>query len=376
MNRKIAVLLSLVALVSTASLVAYAQGYPTPGQSAVAATPQDSQRATACVGAQGRALAVADQVVRRLETARSSSSPAELRGAIDDFQSALDQVRSVVQGCVAPDPPAGAVSTSKPAAAMDHAAMGHAMPQPTSPQVDPQLVTACVQSQRELVALTGRLNGRLEAARQTNAVAAMRAAVDELATTVGSLRASLSKCEPVRVALAAAAAAVDQSTMDHSKMPMGAGVPATGPGAKPAATAAHAEHAKTPTGATPVRGAGAKAPAPAVPMDHSKMPMGGAPAGGRGTAAGTKAAPPSTPMDHSKMQAGEEHAAMKMDTPKLPVLPAERIADPACPDNITQANAPKAIYGRKVYFFCTAKERDLFRKDPAAYLKAHPRKEK
>lgn len=374
MNRKIAVLLSLMASVSAGSLVAYAQTYPTPSQSGVAATPQDTQRATACVGAHGRALAVTDQIARRLEAARASSSPADLRTAIDDLQSALNQVRVIVQGCVAPEQPAGGVSTAKPAGAVDHAAMGHAMPPPTSPQVDSQLVTVCAQSQREVVAVTERLNGRLEAARQTNAVAAMRAAVDEMAATLGSMRASLSKCEPLRVALAAAAAAVDHSAMDHSKMAMGAGVPAVGSGAKPTAAAAHVDHAKMPMGAAPVRGADAKTPPPVAPMDHSKMPMGRTPAGGRGTAAGTKPAP-STPMDHSKMQTGEEHAAMKMDTPKLPVLPAERIPDPACPDNITQATAPKAVYGRKVYFFCTVKERDLFRKDPPAYLKAHPRKE-
>ena len=85
-------------------------------------------------------------------------------------------------------------------------------------------------------------------------------------------------------------------------------------------------------------------------------------------------------MDHSKMSipgtapaTGGEHAGMKMDTPKLPVIPAARIADPACPANVTQGNAPKAVYQRKVYFFCSTADRDLFRKNPAAYLKQRPR---
>lgn len=58
---------------------------------------------------------------------------------------------------------------------------------------------------------------------------------------------------------------------------------------------------------------------------------------------------------------------------KLPVTMADRLADPSCPDNVGQATAPKAVYERKVYYFCSTKTRDQFRKDPAAYLKKHPR---
>ena len=52
---------------------------------------------------------------------------------------------------------------------------------------------------------------------------------------------------------------------------------------------------------------------------------------------------------------------------------AERIADPACAGNLGEATAPKAVFERQVYYFCSTAARDEFRKDPAAYLKRHPR---
>jgi len=84
-------------------------------------------------------------------------------------------------------------------------------------------------------------------------------------------------------------------------------------------------------------------------------------------------------MDHSKMAtAGAPTKAGGGPAPapgaaKLPMNMAERLADPSCPDNVGQATAPKAVYERKVYYFCSTKTRDRFRKDPAAYLKKHPR---
>lgn len=60
-------------------------------------------------------------------------------------------------------------------------------------------------------------------------------------------------------------------------------------------------------------------------------------------------------------------------SPNLPVMAAERVADPACPDAVNDKNAARATYQRKVYYFCSAEDRDEFRKDPAAYLKKRPR---
>jgi YHS domain-containing protein len=89
----------------------------------------------------------------------------------------------------------------------------------------------------------------------------------------------------------------------------------------------------------------------------------------------THESPATAPMTH-------EHAAPAMvsppranerpvpaDEPRLPVMPAERIIDPACADTIDLVNAPRASYQGKVYYFCSTADHDAFVKDPAAYLK-------
>ena len=121
--------------------------------------------------------------------------------------------------------------------------------------------------------------------------------------------------------------------------------------------------------------------AAAAPMDHSKMATGGtAPAapGAKPAAAGTKPTA-AAPMDHSKMAMGTgdakpaDSAAMTIGEAKLPVTAAERVMDPACPSADTKT-APKAVHQRRVYYFCSVKDRDAFLKDPAAYLKRQPRR--
>ena len=81
-------------------------------------------------------------------------------------------------------------------------------------------------------------------------------------------------------------------------------------------------------------------------------------------------------MGHSKMAMGgatpAESGGMTMGEAKLPVTAAERVMDPACPNADTKT-APKAVYERRVYSFCSDKDRDAFLKDPAAYLKRRPR---
>ena len=184
--------------------------------------------------------------------------------------------------------------------------------------------------------------------------------------------------------------------MDHSKMAMGGatpGTPSNKPGAKPAVPAPM-DHSKmamsgttpaapTATGAKPAA-AGAK-PAAAAPMDHSKMAMGGAKPGTPSNKPGAKPAAAGTkptaaaPMDHSKMAMGTgdakpaDSAAMTIGEAKLPVTAAARVMDPACPSADTKT-APKAVHQRRVYYFCSVKDRDAFLKDPAAYLKRQPRR--
>jgi len=174
--------------------------------------------------------------------------------------------------------------------------------------------------------------------------------------------------------------------MDHSKMNMGKPAPGAKPatpGAKPADAMAGMDHSKmdrgkpAPSAKPEVRGA---KPAGAMAgMDHSKMDMGKPAPGAKPAAAGAKPADAMAGMDHSKMNTGS--ATPKPDATgvaaggegKLPVTMAERIADPACPDNLGQAAAPRAVFQRKVYYFCSTGARDEFRRDPAVYLKKHPR---
>ena len=54
--------------------------------------------------------------------------------------------------------------------------------------------------------------------------------------------------------------------------------------------------------------------------------------------------------------------------PKLPVVAAERVIDPACASTINLTTAPRASYQGKVYYFCSASDRDDFVKDPQVYL--------
>jgi YHS domain-containing protein len=98
------------------------------------------------------------------------------------------------------------------------------------------------------------------------------------------------------------------------------------------------------------------------------------------------AMPGAAPMDHLKMKMPEhEHSAPAQTAPpkapaatakppvpgdpRLPVLPVERVIDPACADRIDLTNAPRATHEGKVYYFCSAADREEFLKDPATYLK-------
>jgi YHS domain-containing protein len=114
---------------------------------------------------------------------------------------------------------------------------------------------------------------------------------------------------------------------------------------RPGAMTMHAEHGGAP-------GTMDHPPTPTAPaVDHSQhaMPKEKASAHAPGGA--------TAPAEHGP---GE---------PRLPVVEAERVIDPACAATIDLVNAPKATYQRKVYYFCSAADRDEFVKDPAAYLK-------
>lgn len=84
-------------------------------------------------------------------------------------------------------------------------------------------------------------------------------------------------------------------------------------------------------------------------------------------AAGAPSSPPRSPVRAPDREPGA--LERRASDPKLPVVPAERIIDPACANTIDLPNAPRASHQGKVYYFCSAADRDAFVKDPAAYLK-------
>jgi YHS domain-containing protein len=92
----------------------------------------------------------------------------------------------------------------------------------------------------------------------------------------------------------------------------------------------------------------------AAPVDHSQHVMPPA-----STAAPTPPAAPAAP-------------APADNAPRLPVAALERIVDPRCAATIDMINAPRATHEGKVYYFCSAEDRDAFVKDPAAYLNRRP----
>ena len=201
-------------------------------------------------------------------------------------------------------------------------------------------VTQCGQAQMVVDQLLAAAMARMEEARQANAAADLRAAVDSLQATVREARAQLAPCASMQPAAgapgghmmpmppAAPGAKPPDPPMDHSKMPMG-----TAPAVTPAT--------------------GGKSAAP-VPMDHSKMQMGSAPAAK--PAKGAKSQAPTAPMDHSKMPTG------------TPPEGSAQAVDPVCGLNVDPATAPRATHQGHTYSFCSEQHRQLFQKNPAKFL--------
>ncbi len=75
------------------------QGHQMPGQPTMPAAPPDARLVSACVQSQQQAAAIADRVSQRLEAARQTNSPADMRAAMDDLQAALAQMRTSLRAC-------------------------------------------------------------------------------------------------------------------------------------------------------------------------------------------------------------------------------------------------------------------------------------
>jgi nitrogen fixation protein FixH len=111
---------------------------------------------------------------------------------------------------------------------------GHTPPGAPALTVNQQQVAACVQSQKQVMTLVDVGNHRLEMARQTNDLVALRTAIDDFQTTLSAVKTQLGSC----VELAA--------TMPGADPDAGHTVPGTVPSttqAKPAAPGAADSHA-------------------------------------------------------------------------------------------------------------------------------------
>lgn len=210
---------------------------------------------------------------------------------------------------------------------------------------------------------------RMEAARQANAAADLRAAVDSVQTTVRDARAQLAPCASTQpeagahgghmmpMTPTAPGAKPSDPPMDHSKMPMGGAAavkPAAGGKAAPAAPMDHSKMQMGPApGAKPATAGKSAAPAP---MDHSKMQMGSESPAKPAPAKGAKPAAPAAPMDHSKMS---------MDKP---AGTSAQATDPVCGLKVDPATTPRATYRGQTYSFCSVQHQQLFQKSPAKYL--------
>ncbi len=174
-------------------------------------------------------------------------------------------------------------------------------------------VTQCAQAQMVVDQLLAAAMTRLEAARQANAAADLRAAVDSVQTTVRDVRAQLAPCASARPAAGA---------------PGGHMMPMT-----PAAPDAELSD---------------------PPMDHSKMQMGSAPAAR--PAKGAKPKAPAAPTDHSTMSMGK------------PTEASAQATDPVCGLKVDPVTAPRATHQGQTYSFCSEQHRQLFQKNPARFL--------
>src|SRR5258705_3531876 len=86
---------------------------------------------------------------------------------------------------------------------------------------DPAQLGACVEAQRQTSALADAANARLEAARQTNQPSALRAAIEDLQTTLSTIRTRLAACTHAHAMAASArmAAGRNMANMDWLDMP-------------------------------------------------------------------------------------------------------------------------------------------------------------
>lgn len=237
-------------------------------------------------------------------------------------------------------------------------------------------VTECAQAQSLAERTIDMTNRRIEAARQANSPAAMRAAIDDMQAALRQLRAEIAPCAGLQL-LAAADPQGGHVMPSTSQAPVAAPrTPVMSPGSTVPAPRAIAPSVPASGGAAPRAGpetpATPQAPAPrATPQAPAAAPRAMPP---RAPAAqprsSTSAAPgPSSADPHAGHPAASSPArppAAGTATPQTSDAPLSAV-DPVCGLKVNPSAAPRATYQGQTYHFCSEQHRQLFLKDSAKY---------
>ena len=232
----------------------------------------------------------------------------------------------------------------------------------------PEQLTACVQSQRQVMALVDAGHQRLELARQTNDAAAMRAAFDEFQATLSSIKAQLASCAEV-VAAAPAAGPHAGHAMPTAPDGRGAapGPPAMRPGSTTSAPGAAAA-APSPREASPT--------APSTADPHAGHTMPGARLGSPAQPATRPAQRPSaTPEAKPASPAADPHAGPGTPTSsssaaKPAATPPDLVEDPVSKAKVDPQTSLRVLHRGKMYYFRSDTERQEFMRNPEKYVSA------
>jgi YHS domain-containing protein len=299
-----------------------------PAHSMAAMGQSASQAAvTECAQVQPQAILTIETANQRLEAARQSNSPAAMRSAMDDLQSALRQLRAELGACAGLQAASGA---DMPA--------GHVTPggQQGSPCMSGMRMPGCPES-------SGQQGGDQQS---SNGQSATPAGPGTAMANPGST---------------ATTPAIGGTADPHAGHVM--------PGAPQ--TPAPARATPQPPAAQQAAPRGLAASTPATPDPHAGHVMPGAPqaATPAGAAAPTTPQPQTAAGQDTAHMPGHNMANMSTGAASLGTaldLPT-RPQDLACANKVDPKTAPRAAYAGKTYYFCSAVERDQFVKAPAAY---------
>ena len=271
---------------------------------------------TGCAQAQMVVDSLLSNANARIESARQSNNPAEMRATVDAVQTTIRDVRAQLAAC------------ANTAAADPHA--GHTMPgTTTSPGVTDMPVMKTTEP------AVGRPPAPTPADPHAGHTTAPGAST---AKPAAPARAGTPTSKPATGPTKPAAADphAGHAMAPAKPAPKAAAPPTSRPStAKPAAPDPHAGHAMTPVQPSPKSTQPAAKPAPAT------KPAPADPHAGHGAAAAPQPAPSGTDA---------------------------KAVDPVCGLRVDPGDAPSSNHGAQTYYFCSTKHRDLFVGNPAKYL--------